>query len=131
MRIRSRRFLAALSALGFALAVAAALPAAAEPKSKSKQARGMFVSFDAAAKTVTVKEKGKDIVYNVTPEGSVLNRTTVKINGEAKRVDDLPPGAPVLVYWRPDENDAKQRYARMIDAPRVPPELLEEFEEQN
>ncbi|UCE87732.1 MAG: hypothetical protein JSU66_08510 [Deltaproteobacteria bacterium] len=132
MQIRAKRFFAGWAALGLACLVVgvAAQPADAQSRQKSKQARGMFVSFDAAAKTVTVKEKGKQVVYNVTPEGSVLTRTTVKINGVASTVTDLQAGFPVIVYWRPDEKDKTQRYARMIDAPDVPEDLREDFENQ-
>jgi hypothetical protein len=132
MQIRANRFFAGLAALSLASLVAGvvAQPAGAQGKQKSKQARGMFMAFDPAAKTVTVKEKGKEVVYNVTPEGSVLTRTTVKINGAASMVTDLREGFPVIIYWRPDEKDKKQRYARMIDAPNVPEDLREDFENQ-
>ena len=132
MQIRANRFLVGLAALSLASLVAGvvAQPADAQARQKSKQARGTFMSFDADAKTVTVKEKGREIVYNVTPEGTVLTRTTVKINGAASMVTDLREGFPVIIYWRPYEKDKKQRYARMIDAPSVPEDLREEFENQ-
>ena len=132
MQLRFERFATRLAALSFVCLVggALALPADAESKTKSKQARGTFMGFDAEKATVTVKEGGRQIVYNVTPEGTVLTRTTVKINGSVSRVKDLPSGAPVIIYWRPDEENKEQRYARMIDEQRVPPELLEEFQNQ-
>lgn len=129
MRSPTQRFLAGAALLGAALALLlAAVPAEAQSKQKSKQARGTFKGFDAAASTITLLEGGKEIVYKVKPEGSVLSRTTVKINGVPMYVKDIPEGAPIIVYWRPDEADKEQRFARSIDAPRVPPELMDEDE---
>jgi hypothetical protein len=122
------------SILGLATAAVAclvvgalALPADAG-KSKTKKAEGKLVRYDVEAATITVKEKGREKVYAVKAEGSVLTRTTVTMNAQPAKLDDLPEGAPVIVYWIRDENDPKKRFARKIDAPKVPDELLEGYD---
>jgi len=120
-------------AVAFALAVALAGPAfgAAEDKAKSTQSEGKLVKFDSATNTVTIKitkegkgakpapglevKKGKDATFRVQPEGSVLARTSVAINGKKGSITDIPEGKTVLVYWVTDEKDPKQRFARKID----------------
>ena len=110
-----------------ALAAAVAAPALAQ-KSKVQKSEGKFVEFDPENSTITVKQKGQNVVYNVKPEGSVLTRTTVSMNAAPATVPDIPPGAPVIVYWMPDESDKKKKFARKIDAPKVPEELLDQYE---
>ncbi|MEE2662528.1 MAG: hypothetical protein VX681_00295 [Myxococcota bacterium] len=129
----------ASSRLGIVLATLAAvllaqLPAgesAAQRKSKSIQSEARWVSFDAEAKTATVKivkpgkirdkqqrkqiKAGKQVVFDVTPEGSVLTRTTVAINGMKSEFADIKPGKRVYVYWSVDEARPHGRYARKID----------------
>ena len=58
----------------------------------------------------------------------MLTRTTVKINGMGAKMTDLPPKSPVIVYWIPDEKDKKQKFARSIDAPSIPEDLLDDFD---
>jgi hypothetical protein len=103
----------------------------AQNKSKTVQSEARWVSFDAEAKTVTVKiikpgkirdkqqrkqvRSGKQVVFDVTPEGSVLTRTTVAINGMKSEFADIKPGKSVYVYWKPDEAKPHGRYARKID----------------
>lgn len=111
---------------GAALLLAAPLVQAAEIK--TERTNGRLVSADAAAKTIVVKEKGKEQSYAVTPEGSVLTRTTVTMNGKAARFAELKPGMLVIVYWKPDATDASKRYARKIDVPRIPREFQEDVE---
>jgi hypothetical protein len=116
-------------AAGLLAAPLAALPAAAaEPKSKQVETEAEFVSFDEAAKTVTVKvrkpgnapkalavRQGKEAVFKVKPEGSVLVRTTVKMqDGTAGSFKDLEPGRKVRVFWVADPDDPKGRMARSI-----------------
>ena len=101
--------------------------ASAEKKMKSKRAQGKLLELNEAEGTMTVKEKGKKKVYQVKYEGSVLTRTTATINGKAVKLSELPLNAPVIVYWKPDENDRKIRRARKVDAPKVPKELLDEL----
>jgi hypothetical protein len=104
-------------------------PAAwAQTKSKTRKSEGRLVALDAQAGTLTVKEKGRDVVYQVKLEGSVLTRTTSTMNARPVKLDEIPPTAPVIVYWRPDENDRKVRHARKVDAPKVDPEFLEDWD---
>jgi hypothetical protein len=119
---------------GFAaLAVAAlvvfavALPARAG-ESKSERSDGKFVSYDAAAQSVVVKEKGTDQAYQVKAEGSVLTRTTLTMNGKVAKFDELKPGMIAIVYWKPDAADATKRLARKIDVPKIPKELMDEID---
>ena len=121
--------LAVLTVASFALAFAAPVaPAAAAKKAKSTQNEAEWVAYDAAAKTVTVKitKKGKgpnknllktrkEATFNVIPEGSVLTRTTVAINGVKSELTDIPAGKTVLIYWVPDPNKEGELFARKID----------------
>jgi len=118
---------ASVALLVAVFAIAVADPALAQT-SKVKKDEGKFVEFDPESSTITVKQKGKNVVYNVKPEGSVLTRTTVSMNAAPATVPDIPPGAPVIVYWLPDEKDKNKKFARKIDAPKVPEELLDQYE---
>lgn len=112
--------------LACALLLVAAPAARAEVK--TERANGKLVSADPAAKTIVVSEKGKQQSYAVTPEGSVLTRTTVTLNGKAAPFTALEPGMPVIVYWKPDAADATKRYARKIDVPKIPREFQEDVD---
>lgn len=120
--------LVALAAVGLLL-VAGAPARAAE--SKQIETEGEFVSFDAEGSTVTVKvikpgkgarpprelklKKGQDASFNVKQTGTVLTRTTVKMqDGTAGTFSDLQPGRKVKVFWIPDPENAKARMARSI-----------------
>lgn len=121
---RSLGLLGVLFVFGFVAVVAA--PAAAEPK--SKRSEGRLVAFDAEADTITVKVKGKDELFHVKSEGTVLTRTSVTLNGRPAKLADLPPKAPVIVYWRENAGDKDRKDARKVDAPHIPEDLLEEYE---
>jgi hypothetical protein len=109
------------------VALAVAAPLRAE-ETKSERADTKFVSYDAAAQSIVVKEKGKDQTYQVKAEGSVLTRTTLTMNGKVSKFDDLKPGMIAIVYWKPDATDATKRLARKIDVPKIPKDLLDEIE---
>ena len=125
-----------------ALVICVAAPAAAEKKSRSVQTDARFVAFDPEAKTVTVKvtkpgkisdraqrkqvRSGKEVVFDVVPEGSVLTRTTVAINGMKSELTDIDPGRRVYVYWVSDAEKPTGRFARKIDVIFT----AEEFEER-
>lgn len=125
-----RRNLVTLTVATFALAFVVSVAGVAEAaKSKSTQNEAEWIAFDAAAKTVTVKitKKGKgpnksllkarkEATFNVKPEGSVLTRTTVAINGMKAELQDIPEGKTVLIYWVPDETKDGEYFARKIDA---------------
>ena len=133
--------LATLTLAIFAFAfVAAVAPTAEAKKSKSTQNEAEWISYDAAAKTVTVKimKKGKgpnskllktkkEATFNVIPEGSVLTRTTVAINGIKAELSDIPVGKTVLIYWVPDPNKDGEFFARKIDAILSEEELDEKY----
>jgi hypothetical protein len=128
MHIRIERFITWLAAVALAFAFTAALAATGQAAGKSVQTEAEWISYDPEAKTVTVKVKkpgrGKDAkllkrnreaVFAVEPEGSVLTRTTVAINGVKGEISDIPAGKTVNVYWRPDEEDPSILRARKID----------------
>lgn len=129
MQLRGRRLgvLVAAALVAGWIVTGATDEANAQRKSKTKQFTGRFEGFDPATNTITVKKGRNEEVFNVKPEGSVLTRSTVKINGMGAKMTDLPAGAPVIVYWIPDEKDKTQKFARSIDAPNIPEDLLEEF----
>jgi hypothetical protein len=127
-QIPLRTFALAFAA-AFAVVTAPAL--AAEEKVKSTQSEGKWVKYDSAAQTATVKitkegkgakppaglelKKGREELFKVNPSGSVLTRTSVKINGMKGEITQIPEGKNVLIYWVKDEKDPKSRFARLID----------------
>jgi len=113
-----------VATLFFAFGVAT-VDAAKKQKSKLSQ-NARLLAFDTEAGTMTVKEKGKKIVYKVKFEGSVMTRTTATINAQPVKLDDIPLKARVNIYWRKDEAEPKRRFARKVDALNIPKELLEE-----
>jgi hypothetical protein len=95
---------------------------------KSTRNEAEWVKYDASAKTVALKIKkqgdgpgasslkvGQEAVFVVQPEGSILARTSVAINGKKGALTDIPVGKTVIVYWVPDAKDPKARFARKID----------------
>jgi hypothetical protein len=125
----THRVTPALTALALAglLSFATAAPALAG-KPKSVQTEAEWVAFDAEAKTITAKvkkpgrgkdakllKKNKPATWAVKPEGSVLTRTTVAINGVKGELADIPKGKTVNIYWRPDEQDPSILRARKVD----------------
>jgi len=137
-----KRILSTLTIAGFAFAFVTSIAPAAEAqkKSKSTQNEAEWIAFDAAAKTVTVKitKKGKgpnskllktkkEATFNVIPEGSVLTRTTVTINGIKSELTDITEGKTVLIYWVPDPNKEGELFARKIDAILSEEEMDEKY----
>ena len=139
------RVFATLTIASFAFAfVASVAPDAEAKKSKSTQNEAQWISFDAAAKTVTVKitKKGKgpnskllktrkEATFNVIPEGSILTRTSVAINGVKGELQDIPAGKTVLLYWVPDPNKDGEFFARKIDVIFSEQELDERYPDQD
>lgn len=118
------RVLAAAVAVLFTLTAGTA---DADKKMRSKLSKEVrLIAFDTEAGTMTVKEKGKTIVYNVKFEGSVMTRTTATINARPMKLSEIPLRARVNIYWIKDENDPKKRFARKVDALRIPKEFLED-----
>jgi hypothetical protein len=140
MFMRAKRILGIAAAALVAGLVAASQAPAAEQKSTRNEAE--WVAYDAGAKTVTMKIKklglgpgaaqlkvGQEAVFNVQPEGSVLARTSVAVNGKKGALTDIKPGKTVLVYWVPDPKDAKAHFARKIDVILSEQELDERYGE--
>lgn len=119
--------LCAVALAGF-VALTLAAPVRAADASKSERSNGKFVSYDAAAQSIAIKEGGKEQTYQVKAEGSVLTRTTLTMNGKVAHFEDLKPGMIVIVYWKPDATDATRRNARKVDAPKVPKEFQEDVD---
>ncbi|HBZ70108.1 MAG TPA: hypothetical protein DEP35_10390 [Deltaproteobacteria bacterium] len=94
--------------------------ASADEKAKTERTAGKFVKWDKEAGTVLVKEKGKDVLFNVVAEGSVLVRTTVTVKAKPAKLDDLKEGQIVVVYWKPVASDPNKKDARKIDAVSLP-----------
>ena len=51
----------------------------------------------------------------MVPEGSVLERTSVAINGVKGELTDIPADKRVNVYWLPDPENKDGYFARKID----------------
>ena len=125
----ANRSVAGLAVFALALAFTSTIAGDAEAKGKSTQTEAKWIKFDAEANTITVKVKkpgrtsdakkllkrNKEATFAVKPEGSVLTRTTVAINGVKGEMTDIPEGKTVNIYWRPDEKDATVLRARKID----------------
>jgi hypothetical protein len=129
--------------LGGLLIVGLAPEANAEKKHKSVQTEAKWVSFDAEAKQVTIKvvkpgkikdkklkkefKKGKKVTLDVTPEGSIMTRTTVAVNGMKSEIEKIPVGKRVYVYWVVDDSKPSGRFARKIDVIFSAEELAERY----
>jgi hypothetical protein len=105
-------------------------PASAAKKAKSIKTEARFVAYDADAKTIEVKVKkkgkkpsnkalklknGKKATFKVKPEGSVMTRTSVTLDGKRADINEIREGQFLFIYWVPDETDEKARFARKID----------------
>jgi len=116
----------ALAFLGSSLG---ATPADAA-KSKSIKTEAKFVAYDDGTKTMTVKVKktgkkpkdtalklkaGKNADFRIKPDGSILTKTSVTLNGKRAAIGDIPEGKTINIYWVPDEEKAGSRFARKID----------------
>ena len=117
--------------------------ASAQTKSRIVQSQARWVAFDPAEKTVTVKivragkiadkqqrkevKKGREVVFDVKPEGSVLTRTTVAINGMKADLAEIEVGRSVRIYWVSDESKPHGRFARKIDVVFSRKELEERY----
>ena len=139
--MRANRVIGSVAAAVVAgLFAGAPAPDAVAAEQKSTRNEAEWVKYDASAKTVTVKIKkaglgpgaatlkvGQQVVFTVQPEGTVLTRTSVAVNGKKGALTDIPPGKTVLVYWIPDVKDAKAQFARKIDVILSEQELDEKY----
>jgi hypothetical protein len=142
MRIqRAGGFLAAAVLAAFVLAVGS--PAPAQKAGKMNQIEADWVAYDAPTQIIKVKvykvregpqakelKAGQDALFNVKAEGSVLTRTTVKVNGKAGSLTDVAAGKRVILYWIPDASQAGSRFARSIDVTFSEEELDERYPDQ-
>jgi hypothetical protein len=127
MQVLTARRIARVAAIVLAATwgVAAVAPTAwAEDKAKTERTAGKFLKWDKEGGTISIKEKGKEIVFAVVAEGSVLTRTTVTVKAKPAKLDDLKEGQILVVYWKPGAGDKKD--ARKIDAVSLPDGVEEE-----
>lgn len=116
--------------LAAALLLGPGVGVAVAKKSKSIKTEGTFVGYDAEAKTLEIKVKkkgkkpgnkalklksGKKATFKVKPEGSVLTRTSVTLDGRRADINEIKKGQFLIIYWVADETDADARFARKID----------------
>ena len=143
MKISARRTLIGFAAAALVCVVAAAPDAQAQGKAKSTQSEAKWIKFDPETNEVTVKvtkpgkgakppkelklKRGKKASFNVIPTGSILARTSVAINGKKGELTDIPEGKTVNIYWVPDKDDKKKRFARKIDVILSDEELDEKY----
>ena len=124
-RIAARRLAHAGLAGAFAATLSLAPASAAE---KTTQTEAKWIAYDAATKTVKVKidkpgtgpnkdklKRNEEVSFRVVPEGSVLTRTSVAINGVKGELTDIPADKKVNVYWLPDPENKDGFFARKID----------------
>jgi len=123
MQLRTVRSLTRIAAVALAavwIVGGVVSTASADDKAKTERTAGKFVKWDKDAGTVLVKEKGKDVLFSVIAEGSVLTRTTVTVKAKPAKLDDLKEGQIVVVYWKPVATDPNKKDARKIDAVSLP-----------
>ena len=60
-------------------------------------------------------KRNEEVSFRVVPEGSVLTRTSVAINGVKGELTDIPADKKVNVYWLPDPENKDGFFARKID----------------
>ena len=118
-----------LVATGAPSSTAAKVKAApAEAAEKTTQTEARWIAYDAASKSVKVKvdkpgkgpnkdklKRNQEVSFRVVPEGSVLVRTSVAINGVKGELTDIPADKKVNVYWLPDPENKDGYFARKID----------------
>jgi len=136
-RFRSLHLTAALACSLAVLAYGA--PASAQGGEKTTQTEARWIGFDPAAKTVKVKvdkstgpnkgklKKNEEVIFRVVPEGSVLARTSVAINGVKGELTDIAEGKRVNVYWLPDPENPAGYFARKVDVTLSEEELNKRY----
>ena len=115
---------------GLALLVGPGADVAWAKKTRSTKTEATFVAYDAEAKTLEVKVKktgkkpknkalklrsGKKATFKVKPEGSILTRTSVTLDGKRADINEIEKGQFLFIYWVADEKDPDMRFARKID----------------
>lgn len=129
-----------LAAAGVAGSIAAALASApALTAEKTTQTEASWIAYDAATRTAKVKitkpgtgpnkgmlKRNQEVSFRVVPEGSVLKRTSVAINGMKGEITDIPTDKRVNIYWLPDPEVKDGFFARKIDVVRSVEEIDKE-----
>ena len=115
---------------GLALLAGSGADVAWAKKTRSTKTEATFVAYDAEAKTLEVKVKktgkkpknkalklrsGKKATFKVKPEGSILTRTSVTLDGKRADINEIETGQFLFIYWVADEKDPDMRFARKID----------------
>jgi len=131
------------AALACALAVlTTGAAASAQGGEKTTQTEARWLAYDPAAKTVKVKvdkskgpnkdklKRNEEVTFRVIPEGSVLTRTSVAINGVKGELTDIQEGKRVNVYWLPDPENPSGYFARKIDVTLSEEELNRRYPDQ-
>ena len=98
-----------------------AAPAGSQTESASRLARaqGVFLEHDRAAGVISLKERGQVRIYALLP-GDESGETEVVIESAPARVSDLVSGAPIIVFWQPDDLDRTRRVAHKVEVPKIP-----------
>jgi len=106
----------------------AAAPARSQTEAAPRLARtqGVFLEHDRAAGIISLKERGQVRIYALL-SGDESGETEVVIESAPARVSDLVSGAPVIVYWSPDDSDRTRRVAHKVEAPTIPKSYRDGF----
>jgi len=125
------------------LLLSAAPDATAQPRTSRVETEGKLVSFDDTANTIVVDvdktgrppgdladvvKRGREATFKVKPTGSVLTRTTVKVNGRRAELAEVPMGKTVKITWKPDKDDPSMPFAWTIDTILTEEEMEERYE---
>ena len=76
-------------------------------------------------------KRNQEVSFRVVPEGSVLVRTSVAINGVKGELTDIPADKRVNVYWLPDPEHKDGFFARKIDVVLSDEELDKRYPDAN
>jgi hypothetical protein len=119
---------ATAAALVLVCGLALAAPARSQTESEPRlmRAQGVFFEHEAARGIISLKERGQVRIYALLP-GDESGETEVVIESAPARVSDLVSGAPVIVFWRPDDEDRTRRVAHKVEVPRIPKSYRDDF----
>ena len=127
-KISTRSLFAAIAAIVMTSFIATVPASAAKVKSIKTEAK--FQKFDPETKTITAKirkagkkpknkkialKTGKEASFRVTPDGSVLTRTSVTLDAKPFPITEIEKDTSIVIYWIPDEKNPDGRYAKKID----------------
>jgi hypothetical protein len=106
----------------------AAAPARSQTEAEPRliRAQGVFVEYDASLGIISLKERGRVRIYALLA-GDENGETEVVIESAPSRVSDLVAGAPIIVLWRPDDEDSTRRVAHKVEVPTIPRSYRDDF----